>query len=148
VFCLNPEDIYRVFYNRIRIVGEVLGFLSRDRVFVDEKEAVKFLTNDLVIRIFVTLCTEPMNTRGLSRILGVYESIISKKLKAMEKLGLVTSKWVRIKGKNVKLYYPRTDSYSIRVGVHGVEIVYGSRELGVPKQYRAPSTEKIFVGRE
>ena len=64
-----------------------------------------------------------MNTRGLSRILGVYESIISKKLKAMEKLGLVTSKWVRIKGKNVKLYYPRTDSYSIRVGVYGVEIV-------------------------
>ncbi len=122
--------------------------MSRDRVFVDEKEAVKFLTNDLVICIFVTLCTEPMNTRGLSRILSVYESIISKKLKAMDKLGLVTSKWVRIKGKNVKLYYPRTDSYSIRVGVHSVEIVYGSRELGVPKQYKAPSTEKIFVGRE
>ncbi len=122
--------------------------MSSEKAFADEREAIKFLTNDLVIRIFVTLCTEPMNTRGLSKILGVHETIISKKLKVMEKLGLVSSKWVRIKGKNVKLYFPRTSSYSIRVGANGIEIVYGTREIDLPKPFKAPDLQKVFVGRK
>ena len=137
-----------MFFTNVLVIVWMCCALSREKVFDDEREVIKFLTNDLVIRIFVTLCTEPMNTRSLSRILGVYESIISRKLKTMEKLGLVRSKWVRIKGKNVKLYYPRTDSYNIRIGVHGVEIVYGSREIGLSKQLRAPDIQKVFVGRE
>ncbi len=123
--------------------------MSKQTEFSDEREIIKFLTNDLVVRIFVTLCAEPMNTRGLSRILGVHETIVSKKLKFMEKLGLVRSKWVRIKDKNVKLYYPRASSYSISVGPRGIEIVYGSRELDIPYTPKTQGRQQnIFVGRE
>ncbi len=113
-----------------------------------EKELLKFLTNDLVVRIFLTLCSEPMNTRGLARILGVDETIISKKLRKMEKLGLVESKWVRVKDKNIKLYYPRTSGYSINITPHGVEIRYGLEEIAFPAQARPVPSPELFIGRE
>ena len=115
-----------------------------------EKEIIKLLTNDLVIKIFTTLLSEPMNTRKLSSVLGVDETLVSRKLRAMEKAGLVESKWIRSKGKNVKVYYPRTNGYSIRVSSRGVEIRYGDEEVVTNEKdvAKIPSSGELFVGRD
>ncbi len=121
---------------------------SNKDTYSSKRELIRLLTNELVVKIFTTLTTEPMNTRRLSRILGVDETIVSRKLKAMERAGLVESRWVRLKDKNVKIYYPKITEYTISVSPQGVQIRFEGEDIDIQSSPIKPDDSSFFIGRE
>ena len=68
-------------------------------------EVLRLLANPLNLDILVLLGAKNSYPRELARILGKDETIISRRLRALEKAGLVRAKWMRLpSGKNVKIY--------------------------------------------
>ncbi len=54
--------------------------------------------------ILALLSTGEYNTREIARILGRDEADVSRRLSRMRELGLVEARWVKVSGRNVKLY--------------------------------------------
>jgi len=66
---------------------------------------LKLLANPLNMDILVLLGTKKSYPRELARILGKDETLISRRLRALEKAGLVKARWTRLpSGKNVRIY--------------------------------------------
>ncbi len=54
--------------------------------------------------ILALLSSGEYNTREIARILGRDEADVSRRLSRMRELGLVEARWVKVSGRNVKLY--------------------------------------------
>jgi tetratricopeptide (TPR) repeat protein/DNA-binding HxlR family transcriptional regulator len=89
------------------------------------KELLSLLADSTSLDILLALLSEPSNTRSLSRVLGVSEALISRKLKRMEELGLVRGVWSKVGGVNVKVYHASTKGFNISLGPTGVSISGG-----------------------
>ncbi|MEM1606299.1 MAG: tetratricopeptide repeat protein [Fervidicoccaceae archaeon] len=124
--------------------------MSEDRwVSVDGREAklLSILSDDIMIKILVILSSSPSSTRGLSRILGVGESSISRRIKRLEALGLVEGRWVSSGGINVKLYSLRSGEITIRIGSQGIFVSFGKGGQQVYDLNYSIPNNRVFVGR-
>jgi len=106
------------------------------------------LSDDTMVKILIILSSSPSSTRSLSRILGVRESSISKRLKSLERLGLVEGKWVSSRGVNQKLYSMKVSEISIRIGPQGISVDLGEKGQNIYDPFHYIPSTMFFVGRE
>jgi ATP/maltotriose-dependent transcriptional regulator MalT/DNA-binding PadR family transcriptional regulator len=78
--------------------------------------------NKVNARILALIRRCPMNPRDLSYNLNKKEGDIVRRLKKMEKLGLVKSTWGSRLGQNVKLYSLTTHDIGVKVSQEGLEV--------------------------
>ncbi|MGC9165593.1 MAG: hypothetical protein ACP5GU_07745 [Thermoprotei archaeon] len=112
---------------------------------------LKLLSDDLNSKILLILWSNPSSPRRLSSILGVDESVISRRLNLLKKFGFVEEKWTRIRDVNVKLHYLKIKGFRIIFDAEGVKVHVDFPEHRVSYDhlidYSIPKYE-IFVGRE
>jgi ATP-dependent transcriptional regulator len=111
------------------------------------KELLSLLADSTSLDILLILLSEPSNTRSLSRVLGVSEALISRRLKKMEEIGLVRGVWSKVGGVNVKTYHASTKGFNISLGPMGISIT-GSAGVERYRLLGEPIPEVgVFVGR-
>ena len=98
---------------------------------------LKVLSSEVNLQILSVLRSGSFHPRELARILQRDESDISRRLKKLERLGLVEGKWVRIGGKNVRVY-------SLKVG----ELTIGFEPGGVRLKAGQERTYEFYAGRK
>jgi len=116
---------------------------------------LKLIGNRVNAKIITLLKRHPMSPRDLSKYLGKNEADIVRRLRAMEKAGLVESKWGTRLGKNVKLYDLVTSAIDINFQLNGVEI--GFKKKGKVRKHierldtmlhDQPQNTATLIGRE
>jgi len=97
-----------------------------------ESEKIDLLINSIKnktnIQILLLLSTKPSFTREIADVLNLDESIISRRLKLLEQLGIVRSRWKRIGGKNVKVHELSVEGFSVRFDRGALEVTFSKRE--------------------
>ena len=90
------------------------------------KHMINLLKSETNLEILAALSIRPSHPRELSLLLGKDESDISRRLRSLEKAGLVKSSWVRVGNRNVKVYSLARESVILRfsegkvlVSLHG-----------------------------
>ena len=116
---------------------------------VDPLEAsrlLKMLSKEVNLQILSVLRAGSFNPRELARILHRNETDVSRRLKALERMGLVEGKWVRIGGKNVRLYSLKVEGVNISFRPEGISIETSERkEYSLPLSgERAPEIGDFF----
>ncbi len=112
---------------------------------------LKVVGNPVNLQILVVLSGSEMNTKELARLLNKCEADISRRMKLLRELGLVTYRWVRVGSKNVKYY--RLSQGSLEVRIRDGRVFLAGRESGFPLLrmhsvfWRIPRNP-VFVGRE
>ncbi len=112
---------------------------------------LKVVGNPVNLQILVTLSGSEMNTREIARLLNKSEADISRRMKLLRELGLVTYRWVRVGSKNVKYY--RLSQGSLEIKIKDGNVFLAGRETGFPLLkmhnvfWRIPRNP-LFVGRE
>lgn len=89
-----------------------------------EFEVLKLMGNKVNARIITLLRRHPLSPRDLSKYLDKKEGDVVRRLKAMEKHGLVKGSWGSRLGQNVKLYSLTTHDISIKLGQDGLQVRY------------------------
>ncbi len=104
--------------------------------------------------ILALLSSGEYNTREIARILGRDEADVSRRLSRMRELGLVEARWVKVSGRNVKLYRLRAKRIIVdftRGGGISFSIDTGERVSSETLGFEAPRTRypvtELFVGR-
>ncbi len=121
---------------------------SRDVSIEEGSELLSILSDDIMVKILVMLSSSPSSTRGLSRVLGVGESSISRRLKSLERLGIVEGRWVSSGGVNVKLYYMKAKEITVRIGSQGIIVSLGGDRYPLYDPYYSLPANRLFVGRK
>jgi len=85
-------------------------------------EAFRLLSNPVNVELLLLLSTRGFNPRELSKLLGRDETDISRRLRRLEKAGLVVGEWTRKAGRNVKVYRLRLRRLCLRLGEDGIEL--------------------------
>jgi len=112
-------------------------------------EIFKILSNPVNLEIVMFLSISPTYPRELSRILGRSETDISRRLKRLEKLGIVRGEWIRISGGTARIY--RLTVKDIRLDLAKGKIVINGKSVdasvdlscGIP-----PRISDTIVGRQ
>ncbi len=122
-------------------------------------DVLKLMGNKVNARIITLIRRQPMSPRDLSKYLNKKEGDIVRRLKAMEKCGLVKGSWGSRLGQNVKLYSLVTNSISVTLKHNGLKIALGKDEFetsrestvtigtGAEEEQQQPSEELPIVGR-
>lgn len=113
---------------------------------------LKVLGSPVNLQILLLLTSGGMNTRQLSRVLGRSESDVSRRLRRMQELGLIRSAWVRVGGRNVKVYKLASGRLNIEISTRGIRIIDGTvSKVGYSgwseSLWRPPEPPGVFVGR-
>jgi DNA-binding PadR family transcriptional regulator len=88
---------------------------------------LKLLGNKVNAQIIVMLRGNPLSPRDLSEHLGKDEADIVRRLRVMQKSGLLRSDWGNRLGKNVKLYSLTANAIDIDIQREGMRIQYKKR---------------------
>ena len=91
------------------------------------RKLLNLVTNEVNLEILGLLRNEPSYPRMLAEILGKDETHVSKRLRVMEKAGIVKGKWRRVGRKNVRLYSLNTDQIEIVFDLDGCKVHLGSK---------------------
>ncbi|WP_457753307.1 NB-ARC domain-containing protein [Thermococcus sp.] len=67
-------------------------------------QLMKVLSNEVNLQILSILKSGSFNPRELARILQRDETDVSRRLRMLERVGLVEGNWVRVKKKNIRIY--------------------------------------------
>ena len=86
------------------------------------------IKNKINIQILLLLSMRPSYTREIAEVLQQDETSISRRLKHLEKLGLVRSHWKRVGGKNVKIYELNIEGFSVRFDGGALEVSFSKGE--------------------
>ena len=110
---------------------------------------IKTLSNETNLQILSILRSGTFNPRELARILQKDESDISRRLRLLERLGIVEGRWIRAGNKNIKVYSLKVDE--VRISFEPGEVVIqtsrnGRYEIPIPES-KIPKVENFF-GRE
>ena len=116
-------------------------------------EVFRVLSNPVNIELLVILSSGEFNPRELAKHLGRDETDVSRRLRRLEKAGLVVGEWRRVAGRNVRIYKPRSKRFCLSLTADGISLsTIGeleprslARRLGV--SLRPPRPPSIFVGR-
>lgn len=116
---------------------------------------LRLVGNRVNAKIITLLKRHPMNPRDLSEYIGKNEADIVRRLRVMEKAGLVESKWGTRLGKNVKLYELTTGAIDISFQLNGVEVEFKKKgkarihkESIDTKERDQPQNTETLIGRE
>jgi ATP/maltotriose-dependent transcriptional regulator MalT len=111
------------------------------------KNLLRILSSEVNLQILSLLSTKAMNPRELARLLNRDESDVSRRLRALERAGLVEGKWIRTGNKNVRVYSLKVEELKIRFNPG--EISFENRREGytIPIENERPNVD-IFVGRD
>lgn len=88
---------------------------------------IKIVGNPINARILVFLRTHPSSPRDLSIRMKKDEADIVRRLRAMQRAGLVRSVWGKRLGKNVKLYSLAASDMNVLIRPEGLRIAYNDR---------------------
>jgi len=88
----------------------------------DDFEILRIMGNKVNTKVIGLLRRHPMNPRDLSRYLNKKEGDIVRRLKRMEKHGLVKGSWGNRLGETVKLYSLATHDIDIKIQQEGLRI--------------------------
>ncbi|ASJ02678.1 ArsR family transcriptional regulator [Thermococcus profundus] len=83
---------------------------------------LKLLSSEVNLEILSILRSGSFNPRELAKILGRDETDVSRRLKALEKAGLVEGRWVRIGNRNVRKYSLRVDELRVNFEPEGIRV--------------------------
>ena len=110
---------------------------------------MKALSSETNLEILGVLSSGSFHPRELARILQKDETDVSRRLRTLEKLGLVEGRWIRVGDKNVKIYSLRADEIKLELKPGEIHVQLGENESGKAflKPRGAPRVEN-FVGRE
>lgn len=110
---------------------------------------IRTLSNETNLQILSILRSGAFNPRELARILQKDESDISRRLKLLERLGIVEGRWIRAGRRNIKVYSLKVEE--VRISFEPGEVVIQTSkderyEIPVPES-KIPKVESFF-GRE
>lgn len=110
---------------------------------------LKLLSSEINLEILSVLRSGSFNPRELAKILGKNETDISRRLKALERAGLVEGRWIRFGDKNVRRYSLKVDGLKVNFEPEGIKVAAAREEEYTPTVVKeeAPSVEDFF-GRE
>jgi len=112
---------------------------------------INSIRNKINIQILLLLSIKPSYTREIADILKLDESSISRRLKLLEQLGVVRSRWKRVGDKNVKVHELNIKEFSIRFDRGALEVSFSEegkyREIIRLRNAVIPECEEL-VGRE
>ena len=112
-------------------------------------EIARLLSSDANLRILSVLSSGDSYPREISMLTGIEESDVSRRLRRLERAGLVEGYWGRISGKNVRFYRLSTTDINISISGGKVNLVIGTEEHDiVPLQPVSPPPHGKVVGRE
>ncbi|MDG6985152.1 MAG: helix-turn-helix domain-containing protein [Nitrososphaerota archaeon] len=119
------------------------------------QRAFKLLSNPANALILSALMGAESYPRQIAQKLSMRESHVSERLRALEELGLVKSRWTRAAGqdKNVKAYSSTVSSLRIGIDAGGMKLETAEGrgrpiELGQPMYSVTIPTVRTFVGRK
>ncbi len=112
---------------------------------------IKLLSNPSNLELLLLLSTKPSYTRELARLSGKNETEVSRRLRILEKAGIVKGEWKRIEGKSVRVYRLAVSELHLKIR-DGQLIVYagpgmGARPLRVRLATNRPPRVGLLVGR-
>ncbi|MBO8175472.1 MAG: tetratricopeptide repeat protein [Thermococcus sp.] len=116
---------------------------------MDIPQLMKVLSNEVNLQILSILKSGSFNPRELARILQRDETDISRRLRMLERLGLVEGKWVRVRKKNIRVYSLKVGE--VKISFEPGEVIIKTSE---DKSYEVPLLEskipkvETFFGRE
>jgi tetratricopeptide (TPR) repeat protein len=99
-------------------------------------DLLKALANPHTQAILTLLHTEPSYPRKVARILSLPETEVARRLRALQRLGLVTATWQHV-GKNVKVYSPTTARMDVQFGAAGITVQLYATEATTPRRIYA-----------
>jgi ATP/maltotriose-dependent transcriptional regulator MalT len=101
--------------------------MDNDSSVANTPGILKLLGNKVNAQIMVMLRGNPLSPRDLSEHLGKDEADIVRRLRVMQKSGLLRSNWGNRLGKNVKLYSLTANAIDIDIQREGMRIQYNKR---------------------
>lgn len=101
--------------------------MDNDSSVANTLDILKLLGNKVNAQIIVMLRGNPLSPRDLSEHLGKDEADIVRRLRVMQKSGLLRSDWGNRLGKNVKLYSLTANAIDIDIQREGIRIQYKKR---------------------
>ncbi|WP_040681411.1 helix-turn-helix domain-containing protein [Thermococcus zilligii] len=109
---------------------------------------LKALSNETNLQILTLLGSGSFHPRELARLLQRDETDVSRRLKQLEKLGLVAGRWVRVGDRNVRVYSLRTGEIRVELKPGEIRVRAGEEEFDetLLRPKRVPPVEN-FVGR-
>ncbi|HDD33693.1 MAG TPA: hypothetical protein ENG30_00925, partial [Thermofilaceae archaeon] len=115
---------------------------------MERRRAVKFLFSWLSLSILNILRCGPSYPRRIAEVLGKNEAAVVRALKELERLGIVESKWARIRDRNVKIYKLKVREININVGKEGFRLLLRTRGNTYEPTYSSVIPEyRFFVDR-
>ncbi|WP_337861746.1 AAA family ATPase [Nitrososphaera sp.] len=135
---------------------------EEERAAGESEVLLKLMGNKVNARIITLLRRQPLSPRDLSRYLDKKEGDVVRRLKAMERHGLVKGSWGTRLGQNVKLYSLTTHDISVKLARDGLQVRYSGKgraegrkvsaakadaESGVGEPSAAPYDASPIVGR-
>ncbi len=109
---------------------------------------IKWISNQMALSILSILSIRPSNPRSLAHYLGVTEQTVVRKLKQLEKLGLVESRWERVNGVNVKIYRLKHNRIILDLDNGEIKVTVGDFSQVVHADvYTSPLPPSNFLGR-
>lgn len=115
---------------------------------MDTVKMLRLISNETNLQILSILKSGSFNPRELARILQKDETDVSRRLRLLERLGLVEGRWIRIRGRNVRVYSLKVGELRISFEPGGVVLQTADRV-----RYEVPLLEGrlprigLFVGR-
>ncbi|WP_324734782.1 NB-ARC domain-containing protein [Thermococcus sp. SY098] len=89
---------------------------------MDVPQLMKVLSNEVNLQILSILKSGSFNPRELARILQRDETDVSRRLKMLERVGLVEGKWMRVRNKNIRIYSLKVGEVKISFEPGGIII--------------------------
>ncbi|MCE4625754.1 MAG: winged helix-turn-helix domain-containing protein [Desulfurococcales archaeon] len=90
------------------------------------EQLLSLLRSKFNLEILALLSNGPSYPREIAQLLQSDETDVARRLRKMERLGLVKAKWVRLGDRNVKMYELNVQGFDIRFRGGGVEIQFST----------------------
>jgi predicted transcriptional regulator len=114
------------------------------------RKLTKLLGSDINLKILAVLSLGDNYPREISNLINVDETDISRRLRKLERMGLVSSYWGRIGGKNVKFYNlaVKNINFKFELGRLKIELPVGTHEEAIVAPFTSMPSQLFLVGRE
>ncbi len=109
---------------------------------------MRALSSEVNLQILSVLRSGSFHPRELARILQKDESDVSRRLKNLERLGLVEGKWVRVEGRNIRVYSLKAEEIRIDFRPGELRVEIGDKAYyKFPIRWETRPEVDLFVGR-
>ena len=78
-------------------------------------EVFRILASNITLKILSVLSAGELSLGQITEVVGVNDSVVSRKLKVLKELGLVECSWVRSGNRNIKVCYLKKNYIDIKL---------------------------------